>query len=144
MGKGGQRWLGSLGLVLGLLLSGPAGALEDAAVDNALRFAQQQLAQTASQLPASAYPKSTLPDGMWRTNSATDMIAWTQGFFPGCLWSMHELTGDPVWRTRADGWTRGLEVQRSNRQTHDLGFKFMSSYGHAYRLTGDAYYKDVL
>ena len=40
-----------------------------------------------------------------------------------------------VWRTRADAWTRGLEVQRTNRQTHDLGFKFMPSYGQAYRLT---------
>ena len=31
--------------------------------------------------------------------------------------------GEAVWRTRADSWTRNLESQKTNTQTHDLGFK---------------------
>jgi hypothetical protein len=65
MGKGGQRLWGSLGLVLGLLLAGPAWALEDAAVDSALRFAQQQLAQTATQLSCCTASATSPPIRRW-------------------------------------------------------------------------------
>ena len=76
--------------------------------------------------------------------SNTEPTGWTQGFFPGLLWFMDESTHEAPWRTRAEDWTRNLEVQKTNRETHDLGFKFMPSYGQAYRLTGDTYYRDVL
>ncbi|MDY7229506.1 glycoside hydrolase family 88 protein [Hyalangium rubrum] len=140
----GNRGWRRVGLLVCLLAVGPAWALEDAAIDQALRFSQQQLAQSDASLRPGTYPKSTLPGGTWRTVPATDMIGWVQGFFPGSLWSLYELTGDAAWRTRAEAWTRPLEVQRFNRQTHDLGFKFMPSYGAAYRLTGQAEFKDVL
>jgi unsaturated chondroitin disaccharide hydrolase len=72
------------------------------------------------------------------------MIDWVQGFFPGLLWYMYDQGREPFWKTKADAWTRNLDIQKTNTQTHDLGFKFMPSYGHAYRLTGDTYYRDVL
>ena len=93
---------------------------------------------------ASSSPSSTRADGTWNTVSSTDQIGWTQGFFPGANWYLYDLTGDPQARARADRWTRALEAQKTNTQTHDLGFKMYSSFGHAYRSTGDAYYKDVL
>ncbi|WP_232293343.1 glycoside hydrolase family 88 protein [Stigmatella aurantiaca] len=133
-----------MGLLLGLLVAGSAAALEEAAVDRALQFSQQQLARMAAQLEVGQYPKSTLADGTIRTTPATDMTGWTQGFFPGELWLLYGLTGAPSWKALAEDWTRALEVQRGNTQTHDLGFKFIPSYGHAYRLTGDPYYRDIL
>jgi len=72
------------------------------------------------------------------------MIGWTQGFFPGENWLLYDQSRTSDWRSRAEAWTRPLEVQQCNMQTHDLGFKFMPSYGLAYQLTGDAYYKQVL
>ena len=90
------------------------------------------------------YPKSSRPDGTWLLVPATDMIGWTQGFFPGALWLMYDQSREPDWRTQAEAWTRPLEVQQCNMQTHDLGFKFLPSYGLAYRLTNDPSYRAVL
>ncbi|SEL11412.1 unsaturated chondroitin disaccharide hydrolase [Stigmatella aurantiaca] len=126
------------------LVAGPARAFDEAAADRALQFAQEQLVRTAAQVPANQYPKSSLPNGTWRLIPATDLLGWTQGFFPGELWYMYQQTGVATWRVRADTWTRNLEVQKSNMQTHDLGFKFIPSYALAYQLTGDDYYRQVL
>ncbi len=30
---------------------------------------------------------------------------WTSGFYPGLLWLMHDLTGDPFYRVQAEPWT---------------------------------------
>ena len=131
-------WLGVLGAL-------PAQAFDKAKADQTLTFARRQLERTASDpsLKTTHSPKSSL-GGKWRTVSNTDDTGWTQGFFPGLLWLTYEATQAPVWRTRADAWTRPLEGQKSNRETHDLGFKLFLSYGHAYQLTGDTSYRDVL
>ncbi|WP_375767969.1 glycoside hydrolase family 88 protein [Archangium gephyra] len=93
------------------------------------------------------YPKATT-NGPWRLVSNTANIDWVQGFFPGQLWLMYEPGRDFFWRLKADAWTRSLEIQKSNpdiRQiTHDLGFKFMTSFGQAYRLTGDDSYRQPM
>lgn len=141
---GGRVQMRGVGLLLGLLVAGSALALEEADVARALQFSQQQLARMGAQLPVGQYPKSTPPDGTLQTTPATDMTGWTQGFFPGELWILYELTGEASWKTLAGDWTRALEVQKGNTQTHDLGFKFIPSYGHAYRLTGEPYYRDTL
>ncbi|MBM7113525.1 glycoside hydrolase family 88 protein [Archangium primigenium] len=132
--------LGALGA-----LAPPARGFDEAAAERALAFARRQLEHTATDpaVPPTQSPKSSL-GGPWKRVANTDRVGWTQGFFPGLLWFMHEPGREAVWRTRADTWTRPLEVQKGNRETHDLGFKFMPSYGHAYRLTGDPYYRDVL
>jgi unsaturated chondroitin disaccharide hydrolase len=122
-----------------------ARALDDGSAARAIRVADQQLAATAAALTAtSVSPTSTRADGTWETASSTNPVAWTQGFFPGANWYVFELTGDPAAKSRAEQWTRALEAQKLNRQTHDLGFKMYPSFGHAYRVTGDPYYKSVL
>ncbi|MDY7231087.1 glycoside hydrolase family 88 protein [Hyalangium rubrum] len=134
----------TLAVMLGMLVAGPARAFDEAAADRALLFAQQQLARTTAQVPANQYPKASQPDGTWRLIPATDMIGWTQGFFPGALWSMYQLTGDPTWRAQAEARTRPLEIQKSNMQTHDLGFKMKLSFEPAYQATGDELYRQTL
>jgi unsaturated chondroitin disaccharide hydrolase len=126
------------------LAARPSLALDDAGLAHVLDFADRQLAATAAGLTPQSSPHSTRPDGSWDTVANTNLTAWTQGFFPGANWYLYDLTGDLAAKARADSWTRALEAQKTDTQTHDLGFKMYLSFGHAFRSTGDPYYKDVL
>jgi unsaturated chondroitin disaccharide hydrolase len=114
-------------------------------LDRVVSRYQAQLPRIAASMPSPSHsPKATRADGSWTTEDAAAPVAWTQGFFPGLLWQLHELDGDPSWRELADRWTLPLEVQKTNRQTHDLGFKLLTSFGPSFRLTGNAAHRDVL
>ncbi len=55
---------------------------------------------------------------------------WTPGFFAGQMWILHDLLGgDAFWRERAEAHSRSLLPRRFDRDVHDLGFVFLSSYG---------------
>ncbi len=85
-----------------------------------------------------------LGDTTWTTrkNSAEE---WCNGFWPGILWYEYELTGDTAIRVEADRYTRSLEfLSQRPAYDHDLGFLIFCSYGNAWRLTGDDYYKRVI
>ncbi|WP_395851029.1 glycoside hydrolase family 88 protein [Cystobacter fuscus] len=127
-------------------LTGSAHAFDEEKADHALRFAQEQVSRTASRpdIPSNLYPKTSTDEGNWTLVRDNDRVGWTQGFFPGLLWLMYEQTDDPSFKEKADAWTRSLEVQKTNTESHDVGFKFIPSYGQAYRLTEDPYYRDVL
>ncbi|MCY1032921.1 alpha-12C2-mannosidase [Corallococcus sp. BB11-1] len=130
---------------LALLVAPGAHAFSDADAVRVFTFARAQLADTTAEMPSvNRSPKASLSNGTWTTVANTDRIAWTQGFFPGSMWFMYQVASEPVWRDRADLWTRPLEVQKTNTETHDLGFKMFLSYGNAWRLTGNTYYRDVL
>jgi hypothetical protein len=114
----------------------------DATVRNDLVFAGSQLDATARAISKSSYPSSTSSGGRWSTTGAS---TWTSGFFPGALWRMYEQTGGTLWSTRATDWQTGVEGQKSDTSSHDVGFKIFTSFGNAYRLTGiDAYRQVVL
>ncbi|HEY0096530.1 MAG TPA: glycoside hydrolase family 88 protein [Archangium sp.] len=125
---------------------GSAQAFDEQKADHALQFAQEQVNRTASRpdIPTNRYPKTSTDEGNWTLVRDNDRVGWTQGFFPGLLWFMYEHSGDPAFKDKADAWTRNLEVQKTHSASHDVGFKFFPSYGQAYRLTGDPYYRDVL
>ncbi len=129
------------------VLTLPTGRLNDMAVENALQFSQDQLTRSVSELTTSQFPKSTKADGTWNvlppSGDVQVLIGWTQGFFPGALWYVYERTQNFTWRQRADAWTRPLAAQQSNMLTHDMGFKFMPSFGVAYELTADPDYRKV-
>ena len=131
-------------LPLLLLVALPARALDDAAAAQVIEASRQQLAATAAALDPAQSPSFTRADGSWNTVASTDSLNWTQGFFPGASWYLYDLTGDAAARANAEAWTRALEGQKTNTQTHDLGFKMLLSFGHAFRSTGDPYYRDVL
>jgi unsaturated chondroitin disaccharide hydrolase len=69
---------------------------------------------------------------------------WTSGFYPGILWQMNELSGEPRWKEKAVRYTAELEDQQYNASDHDVGFRMYCSYGNAFRLTGDSSYIPVL
>lgn len=85
--------------------------------------------------PHDGYPRFTDARGAWQ---ATPLNEWTSGFFPGVLWYLYAHSGKAELREQADRWTTPLLlVPRRNIYTHDLGFQYMSSFGLAYRLTGE-------
>jgi hypothetical protein len=86
-------------------------------------------------------PRTTREDGSVLTTKPED---WTSGFFPGCLWFLHEYNGSPEWKEKALGYTRRLEVIRHFKGNHDGGFMLGCSYGNALRLNPDDETRQVL
>jgi unsaturated chondroitin disaccharide hydrolase len=71
---------------------------------------------------------------------------WTNGFFPGCLWSMYELTGDPLIKGQAMLWTERIEGMKNYTWFSDQGFAFLPSFAYGYRIGGPecSGYKDPI
>ncbi len=89
------------------------------------------------------------PDVLPRSfqNGAYDLVPptdWTSGFFPGCLWLLHEHTRSDELRIAARHFTDRLHVVPTLRHTHDLGFMAGCSYGQAWRLHAAASDADAL
>lgn len=103
--------------------------------------AQKQAWRDKNNMGPLTNPRTIDPSGSLHLVVSRD---WTSGFFPGELWYMYEYTQDDFWRKKAHKQTVLLEREKQNGGTHDMGFKMYCSYGNAYRLTGDTYYKDVL
>jgi len=110
-------------------------------LQNALEFAAHQVRQTVERYP-DFYPMYTR-EGKWK-HQGEAWTHWCDGFLPGMLWLLHMRTGDPWFRQEAERCSRPLEPRQHDRDVHDLGFVFMSSYHHWYRLTRDATLRDVL
>ena len=75
-------------------------------------------------------------DGQW----VVDGEAWTnwcEGFLTGELWMLAERTGDSWFRERAEHYSRLIEPRKDDRDVHDLGFLFWSTWRRWYELTGD-------
>jgi unsaturated chondroitin disaccharide hydrolase len=69
---------------------------------------------------------------------------WCEGFYPGIFWLLHKSTGDGFWRTHAEEYSRKLEPRRFDRNVHDLGFLFFSTYYRWWRLNGAERLKAIL
>ncbi len=106
-----------------------------------LQYAVQQYDSVAKTLSKTAYPVRTGSSGTWTTSSAS---SWTSGFFPGSLWYLYEYTKDPIWATRAQQWQAGIESQKNDTSTHDLGFMIFDSFGNGYKQTSTDSYKQVV
>lgn len=112
-------------------------------IDRTLRLYDQKLRRVVSRTASNRFPNNTQAGGAYGNWQLSDSSNWVSGFFPGLLWLMYEQSGDDYWKTQADKWTRGMENQKTNTSTHDLGFMLGIPFMHAYRLTGDAYYRNV-
>ncbi len=87
------------------------------------------------------YPRTMEDDGSFKLVTSND---WTSGFFPGSLWYLYEHSGDTVMKNEAHLYTKPISARKNNTGTHDLGFMFYCSFGNAYRITGEEYYKKVM
>ncbi len=111
-------------------------------VDSALERCTKQTLLLARSLEnqEGLLPK-TWEDGQLKTCTYRD---WTAGFFAGTLWYLYELQPDYRLRYYAELYTHRMEPARRLTSTHDVGFMLNSSYGNAYRITGEPQYMDVL
>lgn len=107
----------------------------------ALQFAERQVAALTETHP-DYFPIYTV-DGKWHHGGElwTD---WTGGFLAGMMWQFHLRTGDADWRGRAEHYSRLLAHRQHDRNVHDLGFIFLSTYLPWYELTGDEQLHQVL
>jgi len=107
----------------------------------AFEFAQGQVRRLAESRPG-YYPMYTV-DGRWGREGEL-WTHWCDGFLPGIMWLFHQRTGDPWWRAKAEEYSRPLEPRQHDRDVHDLGFIFMSTYYRWYHATGDPALNAVL
>ncbi|MDO9375445.1 MAG: glycoside hydrolase family 88 protein, partial [Ferruginibacter sp.] len=69
---------------------------------------------------------------------------WTSGFWPGILWLMYEHSGKSSFKASAEKFTGLMVKERTNNDSHDVGFKVYCSYGNGYRLTQGTEYRDAI
>lgn len=77
------------------------------------------------------YPSYGTKTFQWQLRNSSD---WTSGFYPGTLWLAYELSSDKKFKQWAIEWTAGIEREKYNSHTHDLGFRFLCSFGNGLRL----------
>ncbi|WP_211190454.1 glycoside hydrolase family 88 protein [Actinomycetospora sp. TBRC 11914] len=121
--------------------SARAASLPATTIQHDLAFADSRLAATAGRLATTAYPVRTGTNGVWTTVGAKD---WTSGFFPGAMWQEYARTKDPLWKQRAEAWQAGVEVNKTDDSSHDVGFQIFDSFGKDAVLTGGANAKAVV
>ena len=107
----------------------------------ALEFAEQQVAATAER--HSDYFPIYTTGGRW-FHEGELWTDWTGGFFAGMMWRFYQRSGDAAWRERAEHYSKLLEHRQHDRDVHDLGFIFLSTYLPWYELTGEQHLRDVL
>jgi hypothetical protein len=111
-------------------------------IDQIIRTSVDQYLEMIEKNPSnSQFPRSTNPDGSLYLVPSGD---WTSGFFPGSLWYLYEYTNSDQLQQKAFYYTAGIEKEKNNTGTHDLGFMLGSSFGNGYRLMDDPGYEEVL
>jgi unsaturated chondroitin disaccharide hydrolase len=104
----------------------------DNLVNDAIRVSLVHLERSVAEVGDSTlFPTYGTPQLKWKLDDARQ---WTAGFYPGCLWYAYELSNDPRFEHWARRWTSALRQEKGNTETHDLGFKFMCSFGNGLRL----------
>lgn len=113
-------------------------------VDSEIGYCRSQALRTLASLPSvDKIPNSMDLDSVkWRYTQAG---SWTCGFWPGILWYLYEDTKDDMWKDAAGKVTDIIApLAYKKARSHDSGFIMMTSLGNAYRLTGNALYKEAL
>jgi len=126
----GQNWLNDTNETIAALIA------------EATEFADQQIWDIHATWSNynTLYPKQTQhnesdPNNHYAEWDEVSNSDWTCGFFAGCMMHMYELTGDSNYLDAVEtDWLPGLESGSTS------GYRTLSSFGNAYRLTGDPNY----
>ncbi|MBN1218048.1 MAG: glycoside hydrolase family 88 protein [Anaerolineae bacterium] len=100
-------------------------------------FAGKQLRRLIETYP-DYFPMYTV-NGKWQ-HEGEAWTNWCEGFLGGQLWLLYQHTGERYWREKAEYYSRLIERRKTDRNVHDLGFLFLSTWKRWYDLTGD---KDI-
>lgn len=105
------------------------------------KAAKQLVGLREAAIQAHRIPRSFAKDSIRWTDTVYD---WTEGFWPGTCWMLYGQTRDEAWKQAASDAQQQYEKHKNLTNDHDLGFIFNNSYGKAFRITGEAAYKQVL
>lgn len=107
----------------------------------AFDLADRQVRQLITNYP-NYFPMYT-ENGKWK-HSGESWTNWCEGFLGGQMWLLYRHTGDEYWREQAEHYSRLIEHRKTDRNVHDLGFLFWSTWRRWYELTGDEAINDVI
>jgi unsaturated chondroitin disaccharide hydrolase len=103
-------------------------------VDRGWRTAATKVRALVDRVP-DRFPLYTVA-GRWSVD-AEAWTNWCEGFLAGELWLLADQTGDPFFRERAEHYSLLIEHRKDDRDVHDLGFLFWSSWKRWLDITGD-------
>src|SRR3954447_14094361 len=120
--------------------------------NRALDFAERRVRSLIETHP-DYFPMYTV-GGKWR-HAGEKWTQWTDGFLGGMMWQfvlrrnphpgpLPKGEGGDYWRQKAEHYSKLLEHRQHDRDVHDLGFIFRSTYWPWYELTGDKRLNEVL
>jgi unsaturated chondroitin disaccharide hydrolase len=109
--------------------------------EEALDSAAAQVDRLVRQHPG--YVPMYTVEGRWNREGER-WTHWCEGFYPGIMWLLHAHTREPRWRRLAEQYSKPLQPRRFDRNVHDLGFLFLSTYLRWYHLTSEPALRDVL
>jgi unsaturated chondroitin disaccharide hydrolase len=110
-------------------------------LQNAFNFAQTQVENLITKHP-DFFPMYT-QNGKWK-HGGEAWTNWCEGFLGGQMWIFTRRTGSSIWRERAEHYSRSIEHRKTDRNVHDLGFLFWSTYKRWYDLTADPGLNEVV
>lgn len=110
-------------------------------LERALDLAQLQVENLVTRHP-DYFPMYT-QNGRWQHPGET-WTNWCEGFLGGMMWIFYSRGGDDAWLERAIHYSRLLEHRQHDRDVHDLGFLFWSTWKRWYDLTGDEAVNEVV
>jgi len=114
-------------------------------MEETLAFAERQVTRLVEKHPG-FYPMYT-KNGKWK-HEGPAWTHWCDGFLPGLMWIFHrrsvESGGGSYWMEKAVEYSRPLEPRQFDRDVHDLGFIFLSSYYRWYQASRDPKLNEVL
>lgn len=115
-------------------------------MEETLEFAERQVTRLIEKHPG-FYPVYT-KNGKWKHDGPA-WTHWCDGFLPGLMWIFHRRAAESggaqnFWMEKAVEYTRPLEPRQFDRDVHDLGFIFLSSYYRWHQIAKDAKLNDVL
>jgi len=103
-------------------------------LSSAFEFSQKQVRNLVETYP-DFFPMYT-EGGRWR-HEGEAWTNWCEGFLGGMMWVFHARTSDLWWREKAEHYSRLIEERKTDRNVHDLGFLFWSTWKRWYDLTGE-------
>lgn len=113
---------------------------------HAIEFSKKQVRTLVEKHP-DFYPMYT-KDGKWK-HEGPAWTHWCDGFFPGQMWIFRRHCEEgsaeqKFWQEQAIRYTKPLEPRKMDRDVHDLGFIFLSTYYRWYKLTRDPALNEVI
>jgi unsaturated chondroitin disaccharide hydrolase len=114
--------------------------------ETAIVFGQKQVKRLIETYP-DFYPMYTA-GGAWK-HAGPVWAHWCDGFLPGMMWLFLKYMGtdkpeSKYWMDQAIRYSKPLEPRKTDREVHDLGFIFFSTYYRWYQFSREPAIRDVV